>query len=379
MKKITSKNDLSLLCATLVLFLVGMTHAMGDPQLSVAVSSSTPAVVYLADGADTVTVTLTATPTLTSNAGELIEHEEGDCGTTDYTYEWSPTPNISIGNGATYTLTEGIHVFNVTVTAVNLCIAQIGGGNAIVEVKKKCNEKKSNVTRDVAVEIPDITDVTNKLKTIIKRLPKCSDANFTITGGFRAIQGEMCCAGTEDTDADPVVYKNINGTVAVSPSIQFLISGFNAGFNDGLDTPVRWRANVSCIVGPTVTVSASGNLGVSGQISDCGTCLTSNIGISGQLELAFQASVQGNFEIFEEGNWLHVSSNFNFLAKAYGETGFSGQCSLTHGNGCPQQGTVASANIGSLVAGIEFSTTYNGVPFKYNINKTIFNGISLTD
>ena len=147
MKKNTSKNEMILACATLVLLLFVFSPAMGDPQLSVAVSSSTPSVVYLADGAETVTVTLTATPTLTNNAGELIEHEEGDCGTTDYTYEWSPTPNISIGNGATYTLDEGIHVFNVTVTAINLCVAQIGGGNAIVEVKKKCNEKKSNDTQ----------------------------------------------------------------------------------------------------------------------------------------------------------------------------------------------------------------------------------------
>ncbi len=366
-------------CTVLVFCLAFAQRIWADCHLTVTLSGATGDVIVAGDD-NKASLAITANPVLTRDEGEQRELVNGECGEGSYTFNWSPQPSsTSHSGGAGFLLQPGVHTISCTVTYQDECCRSTATGSCTVEVVQSCKNRKSDVTETIGIELPDIQTVTGKLSQTLRQLPFCSDAGLAVRGGVQAKIGEMCCQGTEETDAAPVQYQELSGNIGVAASVQFSIPGWNGYFDYEVLTPIRWKAEFSYVVGPTVTPSANATLGVSGQKSSCGECVNIALALTGTVRVAFGATCNASLEIFEQGNWYSINTDIDFTAEAFGETGFGGDVSYQNGQACDRPGLTASAYFGSLDVGITFSATYNGMGLSYTVTKHLSDGFSTNE
>jgi hypothetical protein len=207
-------------------------------------------------------------------------------------------------------------------------------------------------------------------ETPIDKFPAAAPGGFikdvTITVGAEGSKetGQECCPSTGAPDN----YTKYSGTLSAKCAVDVVVPGWSwVGYENGTD-PFYYIFVWNATVGPTVTLTPSGTITLSGKTTDpdCGGCF--NAALAGTCGLNFKlgATASVTVELFETNHWYTV--NDTFIADLSGDASTSASIGGQYSTGtdCGTQGlSGATFSIGGVDLTGTAQLTVDGVGFSF--------------
>lgn len=234
---------------------------------------------------------------------------------------------------------------------------------------KQCTA--STATNTIQITLPNIEFIKEKLEAVAKTTGFIKKFQLSVSGSVARKTGEECCL--PDQNKPPVNYTEYSGSVTGSLDVQLAIPGWSWSLENEWQGIYKVKAEIS--LGPTVTVSPSATLGITGKSyegNQCPTCISVGVGVGVGLDVNFQGNLECRVSAFE-GSWFEINAAFQLMASLglKSSIGVNGNYNWA---GCPEPGFKGSFTYGSLTGYGKAAVTIWGTEVSFTREVTLLPG-----
>ncbi|MBS1495205.1 MAG: hypothetical protein JST55_16990 [Bacteroidetes bacterium] len=242
------------------------------------------------------------------------------------------------------------------------------------ECVENCNPPQctaSTATNTIQITLPKLDFIKEKLAAVAQTTGFIKKFELTVSGAVSRKTGEECCLA--DQNQPPVNYTEYSGSVTGQLDVKLAIPGWSWSLQSEWQGIYKVKAEIS--LGPTVTVSPSATLGITGKMYDgnkCPTCVSVGVGVSVGVDVNFEGNLECRVSAFE-GSWFEINGAFQLLAQL-GLKSSIGVSGTYNWDGCPQAGFQGKFSYGSLTGYGKAAVTIWGTEVSFTREVTLLEG-----
>ncbi|MBN8568563.1 MAG: hypothetical protein J0M18_02940 [Ignavibacteria bacterium] len=229
----------------------------------------------------------------------------------------------------------------------------------------------SSATNTIQIQFPKIEFIKEKLAAVAQTTGFIKKFELYVAGAIARKTGEECCLA--DQNQPPVSYTEYSGSVTGQLDVKLAIPGWSWSLQSEWQGIYKVKAEIS--LGPTVTVSPSATIGITGKTYDankCPTCVSVGVGVSVGLDVNFEGNLECRVMAFE-GSWFEINAAFQLLAQL-GLKSSIGVTGTYNWDGCPQPGFSGKFSYGALTGYGKASVTIWGTEVSFTREVTLLEG-----
>jgi len=220
---------------------------------------------------------------------------------------------------------------------------QMAGDSIARQELQACADKKSKNTHTFSIEVPGIYEISKKIESYAKKIPRIAKFKFEVSAKASYELSETCC--DDESSDDPVDKKTYSGSAKVNAELEIPAVGDIAEFTFNPKSKVHCLVYGAIKAGVFITPSADGEIGVSGEESECEKCISTIL--EGSIGLAFygEFKLEGVAEVFEKGHWYSIDGSVEAQAKVGVSTSIKFGGSYRLGSNCQSTGATGKFEV----------------------------------
>ena len=252
-----------------------------------------------------------------------------------------------------------VMILGFLLSACSFSLAGEGGEDPPAQEElQTCSDKKSETSQVVSIDIPRMDAILEKIKNWVTKIPAITRFEVVPKGKVSYESTEICC--DENSSDDPVVQRKYSGSTEVEIKIEFAIVGGGTEFTFNPKSKVHCYVFGEIKTGIFITPSGSGKAVISGEESECETCIS--VTLDGNINLAVSAEfkLHALAQVFERGKWYSLDGEVLAQAKAEAGSGIEFGGGYKWGNNCQDPGATGKFDLKPLTIGVELECKVAG-------------------